>query len=325
MDICFLCPLCNAQSNNDVDDRFTELDIGISFSLSDVGFKAMGMNVPHVFWMDGVNEEEQQMMVCFSDVWINDTMTKLVLVKRMKNYEDYTLLTSSEFWVLMSSGVLYGLSGAVIMFAQMAYCSLYVTGSILLIAIQSVMMMWIRSVYFFLISYDVINIGSLVDFTLIEIPTFFYLQILVQILVSVRLFTHSMHDKLATPVQRRENQSGGWRVILLWWGVVWLGFGGVVIALYFLNKTADILKICDCRMSQVTEPGNADLYIRIGYKSVILVMSCVFVSTGFISGRSLYSRCPSLFYQIVCTSFFLLLNCSAFVIYYSLNHPTPYL
>lgn len=325
MDICFECILCRNETlqSEEIDPRFTIMDIG--FNISEYSFRPLGWDV-WMRYLEGNNE-----MVCFSGVLINDTSTKLVLVARMDQYESYTLMPKAQKNVLFCSGVLYGVSGLVIVLVQSMYCSLYVTISIMIIGLQSTLMMAIRCVYFILISYDWITAGSLTDFILMEIPTFFYLHILIQILVSVYLFTDILTKKrsqnLTPPAAQKQNQNrfDGWRWIFLCWFVVWLGFVGVILGISLVNKTTTISRTCDCRISVVQQPSNAALYIRIACQSAILLMAlCVFVLMGVISGRSLYAKSPSLFYQIVSTSFFLLLNCIAFVIYYSVNEPSPY-
>ena len=326
VDICFECIFCSSNGDDNdgdggrVDPRFTVFDIGRN--ISEVGFRAMGIPISMTI-EDGDNQ-----LVCFSDVVISDTSTKLVLVKRMKKYENYNVITAMERGVLLCSCALYGVGGVMIVMAQVAFCSLYIKVNLILIAGLSICLMVIRSVYFGLIAENSIRSGSMTDYILVEIPTFFYLQILVQILVSVYRFTDSASILRTSSIQMRkveeQKTTSGWGVMALWWLIVWIGFGCVVFGLSQVKTTATIDKYCDCRMSDVLQPSNIALYVRIGCKSVILILSLFVFVMMIVFGRSLLARSPSIFYQIVITSFFLCLNCIAFVIYYSVNQPTPY-
>ena len=210
--------------------------------------------------------------------------------------------------------------------------------SVFLIFCLAIALFVVRSVYFFLINYNVIVIGSIGDYIMVEIPTFFYFQICIQILIAIAFFSHDEPNVMRT-----------WAVILLLWGVVWLGFAGIVIAMSFVGGSGTgnpimennivflsnfsffphpslgtIVRSCDCRLSTANAPSDAARFIRIGYKSAILAFALL-IFLGTLYKATVKGGLPGeMLTQIILITTCLLLNCVAFIIYYGVDTPTPY-
>jgi hypothetical protein len=319
VDLCFDCLLCD--NIDEVDSRFVQFDLGYNWTDNRFGVKELAPSV--IF-----NEDS---LVCFLGVELTEETINLVLVKRLEEYKNYDLLYGGERSVLITSAILYGISAVVIIISQFSFGLLFASLSIIAITFQSVSLVVIRSVYLFLISVDQdrVRVGSITDYILVEIPTFFYLQILIQILLSLFLFTRSSSEKVSNEnfdtTSPRQKRYRTWGVIFLCWGGVWLGFLAVVIALSEVKTDAIITESCGCRLFNVKQPSNATLYIRIAYKSVIFVIAlCIFILITLFGRSFFYDSRRSSFYQIVMVSIFLIINCLGFVIYYAINKPNPY-
>ena len=108
---------------------------------------------------------------------------QLILIIQMSSYQNIKLITVPQEAILLTTSGLYGLAVLIIAFQLFAVLLMQIfIGFQTKInwLIQSMLLMMTRSVYFFLIAWNGIVIGSMTDYVLVEIPTFFYLSILVQ-------------------------------------------------------------------------------------------------------------------------------------------------
>ncbi len=91
------------------------------------------------------------------------------------------------------------------------------------------------------------------------------------------------------------------------------------------SPSGTIYRSCDCRISSANQPSDAARYIRIGYKSAILLFTfLILLWIMFKVHSSNEIRSNAMLNQVVLITTCLLLNCVAFIIYYGVDTPTPY-
>ena len=255
--------------------------------------------------------------VCFLKVPISVPSIDIALVSRLEDYEDIEDLTDPEQIILIVTGCLYAAGAVVIVFLFLIVTR---TLSFTLLCIQTFLLFLTRSVYFLMVAFRILSSGGLIDYTLVEVPTFFYLGAFLQISIlcyfSVRYPAVTMEEK---------GRSGVWRYIFASIVCVWISFAAVVIAISNVTIAAIETRQCECRVSSSTPPGSAAMVIRIVYKSVILLISLLVV-TAVVSwkGKLMAGGGGELFYQIFGFTACLFLNCLSFVIYYIIDDPSPY-
>jgi len=244
-----------------------------------------------------------------------------VMILRTESYQSEVLVSESEKEIIFTTAALY-LFGCVIVACVMitnVRVLVKLPRRAIVIWLMSIGLMVFRCCYFFLIGFNDLEIGSLTDFILIEIPTFFYLSIFVLILIPLAAFHR--YQKTQTQVPRRN-------VILctaLCLILVWLYFAAIVIALSSIDTTTIPEYSCFCRISTSSQASDAPKYIRIGYKSAVVAIAlCVVLLVFFFTKETLYYQKRLLFLEILGISMCLLANCVAFVIYYALDDATPY-
>jgi hypothetical protein len=248
--------------------------------------------------------------VCFT-VELNETNTTLVLIERVDDYESVNLMTHAEYSVLITTGVLFSVGAVVVVLFHVA---LPFNIAIILVGVQSVLLFLVRGIYFFLLAQDVIPAGSLLDFALIEIPTFFYIGIFLEIIIVVYciVFPTESLTTLRTSVY-----------VALALLLNWIAFAAIMIAISVGQNSLTETKSCNCRISQPTEQTDRAEIVRLVYKSIVLafavVVACVTIFMGY--------RKPSIrknrlvFFQMISLSLGLVMDCVAFLIYYQLNRP----
>ena len=249
--------------------------------------------------------------VCFVGVRMSVSQADFVLVRRVADYAGVKEYTSAEVWLVYSSGALYGV-GCVLIFAMWAIVPLSLSFS--MICAQGFLLTAFRSVYFFVLASGVLQSGGLLDYILVEIPTFFYLGIFFQILLMSYFTIHT-----------KESKAMVWGYIVAAILLAWLTFAAVIIAMSLVPIDGVTYRDCECRIVGSSTPSNDAQIIRIVYKSVILVVSLlVVISVVFFGRHLLLGQTRRLFFQIFLFSFCLFLNCLAFVIYYAIDQPSAY-
>jgi len=127
----------------------------------------------------GIYNVSQNMMICFENVTISDSNTSLILIQRISNYENFHAYSHGEYSIVMTSGALFCFGGFLLIICHLFYSR---STPILIIGVQSVCLLLFRGIYFFLLGSGDIPVGGLLDFALIEIPTFSYIGIFLQII-----------------------------------------------------------------------------------------------------------------------------------------------
>jgi hypothetical protein len=285
------------------------------FSVTDLGYQKNGDGTVYPFGFSG---ETKDILVCFPSVQLEEQITSFVLIKRYEEYENNQLITPSQSAILFTTASLYLLGLFVILYVIVLCASVHALQmETVLLWSQCFSLFSFRCVYFFLVAYYVLSPGSLLDYVLIETPTFFYVGILLQLLIPIAHYHR--HRKL----QKSKNQMRFF--ILAGLIVIWISFGAIVIALSQINITTTESYECSCRISSQQEPSNAVQIIRITYKSLVFAFSLCVVGLLWIFTRDLlYDEQPHLFLQIMGIAFCLSFNCLAFVIYYAIGQTTPY-
>jgi hypothetical protein len=296
---------------DEVYDEFEVMDLGYSRDpwAKTVTFRPLGLEM-----VNGAEDEKN--MRCFE---LNMTVNEMyyVLIWRLEEYESYSLLSESSRALLITSAVLYGL-GCVFVFAS--FVALYVCMNTLGVApilLQCILLMSVRCVYSSLVVAEKIDAGTMVDYVLFEIPTFFYFQILIQIVVA---FYVQIRKRDGSGIPRKK----AWAGILLCWVCLWVFFAAVVIGISNSSLRNDITPYCEWRLSDVKQPSQRVRYIRITYKSIIASLALLVFGIMFGLGLKVDFRKQMFVTQIILVSLFLVLDCIAFVIYYWINKPTAY-
>jgi hypothetical protein len=280
---------------------YSNYDLGIRTGSSKY-FVPMGLKTVNVS-SDG--------SVCFFGIVMAIPEADLVLIKTLPNYDSIQQFTSAETGLIYTSAVLYAL-GSVLIFLMWLIVPMSLSFS--MISLQSFLLMTFRSVYFFVLVTQVLATGGLLEYILVEIPTFFYLGIFFQILIMSYFTIHT-----------RESKAIVWAFISFSIFLVWLSFAAIIIAMSLVPIQGTTSRECECRIVVTTSPSNDAQIIRIVYKSVILVVSLLVVFSVIVLWRSLLlAQTRKLFYQILVFSFCLFLNCLAFVVYYAINQPSAY-
>ncbi len=295
-----------------IDRKYTVYDLGVFRGDS---FTPVGLT-SYEFFSDNLT-----FVVEFYNVSMELTNEMYVLIIRMEDYDGNVLLSGSQYGILLTTAILYTV-GAVVVFAIQLInwmVLVEVSSTAWLTSLQALLLMGFRAVYFYLISEYIIVVGSLLDYVLIEIPTFFYLGIFLLFLVHLASFVRY------AKYQKKTSESTSWGLVGLTILAVWLTFAAIIIALSYETVSGQIVTTCECRESTLIEPSDVSRYIRIGYKSAILFLSLVVVvSLWTLTRNTLFHQRRQMFYQLMWISICLCLNCISFVIYYAVGTPTPY-
>jgi hypothetical protein len=181
---------------------------------------------------------------------------------------------------------------------------------------ECMVLLMFRGIYFFLLGSGVVVAGGLVDFALIEIPTFIYIGIFLQILV-VAYWIFFKLNKLSTT-----HLLG---LVMFAMLVNWLIFAAIMIAISLTETPSSAPKWCDCQISYPPQQSDTAQIVRIVYKSAVLIISfCVVVITVGYGIRHIKWRNQSVFFQVLILSLGLFFDCVAFLIYYTINSPSAY-
>ena len=282
------------------------------YPISDIGvwrgssFQPLGVsNFTHDPW-------SSEDFYCYL-IKLNETNTTIVLIERMEDYESVDVFTPSEKDVLITTGSFFCIGGVLVILFHIALPFNLAT---LFVGLQSLAMFLFRGIYFLLLSAEVIPAGTLLDFALIEIPTFFYIGIFLQVIIVLYclMFKTETFSTVRTSI---------YVAIALLFN--WMMFAGIMIAISLGQNDIVVTKTCNCRITQPVQSSNNAQIIRIVYKSVVLAFAVLVACTTVIAGyRKKYIRKNRLVYfQLVSLSTGLVLDCVAFLIYYQLNKPNP--
>ena len=251
-------------------------------------------------------------IVCFSNFTLSMSNMSFILITRVDDYETAKAYTNGEAAVVLTSGALFCFGSAlVVLFYFFSPFNLAVFAA----WVQSVCLLTLRGVYFFLLESGYISVGSLLDFAIIEAPSFFYIGLFLQIiLVAYWLFFKS------------EDMASSLLIVVVAVSLLlnWLVFAAILLALAYSDTSSDQAKFCDCQLSAAVQQSDVAQLIRIVYKSVIVVIAMCVVLITVSFGRHKTRGIQNEYYNVLGLSLGLLLDCVAFLIYYSVNTPSAY-
>ena len=253
------------------------------------------------------------MMICFAELTLTSANTSLILIQRAANYESANTYTNGEADIVLTSGALFCFGGLVV---AVFHCVTTLNLPILAIGVQSVCLLLFRGVYFFVLGSGDLPIGGLLDFALIEIPTFLYIGIFFQLIFPCyRFFFNQKLPKRALVASIS--------ISLL---VNWLVFAALMIIISSTNQSSMESRSCDCQISDSVQQSNTAEIVRIVYKSIVLAVAVgvVTVTLIFRTQAEKAGGIQSIYYQIVFLSLGLLFDCVAFVVYYAVDRPCAY-
>jgi hypothetical protein len=254
--------------------------------------------------------------ICFTAeaVRMTGTSVSFILIKRdAGNYNEVNANSFAEEMIVLTSAVLFCF-GALLVFVFQ--CFIPFNLAVFSAGVESFCLLIFRGTYFFFLLDGKIAVGGLLDFALIEAPTFLYIGIFLQIiLVAYWLFFQS--DVVSSGVLGMEVATA--------MALNWTVFAAIILILSHSNTSPLLSKLCNCQLSDEVRENRTAEIIRIIYKSsVVLVSMCVTCVTVVYGKKHVQSRNWAVFYEVVGLSAGLLLDCVAFLIYYSLNTPTAY-
>ena len=283
------------------------------YSVWDLGILQSDGRTIHPLGLANYSNVTQSQMICFEEVSLFNSKISFILIHRSADYESVTAYTSAEKDILLTSGSLFTFGTAVVLFFH-----IFIPFNVPVFAagMQSAVLLLFRSIYFFLLSFGDIKVGGTLDFALIEIPTFIYIGIFLQlILVAHWLFFQSDNTSSVTLV-------GMITFALL---VNWIIFAAIMIALGVSDSSPIATKSCDCQISDPVIENNVSQIIRIVYKSFILTLAlCVTFITIVFGKKHVKSRNRDVYYEVVGLSVGLLFDSIAFLVYYSVDEATAY-
>ena len=266
--------------------------------------------------------------ICFSGYDLEEGSISIILIQRTSNYQVKSVNTAGEEGILLTSGVLFSL-GAVTVFALHVFMPWKLSS--FLSGMQGVVLLLIRGVYCFLLYSGDIPVGSLLDFALIEIPTFVYIGIFVRI-ITVAYWLFFRIDDLAKRTSDASffaasdiSASAITASIVVAFLLNWMVFAAIVIALAFSDTSSSVTKWCNCQLSDGVTQSDTALIIRLVYKSVVVLFAiCVLFLVVKFGRTHVKGRNQGVYYQVVILSVGLFADCVAFLIYYSIRSPSAY-
>ena len=255
----------------------------------------------------------ENMKMCFSAVNLTDVNTSLILIKRDLDFETASANTHAEESIVLTSGILFCIGAFTVLVFN---CFIPFNLAVLSVGVQSFCLLLIRCIYFFLLYNGDLIIGGLLDFALVEIPTFIYIGIFFEIiLVAYWLFFKS--DEVSSTILMLE--------VIFALLINWAVFAVIIIILDATQSSTSLNRTCNCQFSAPVVESNTAKIIRIIYKSIILAIAIIVTFVTIIYGRKhVKSRNQTVFYEVVGLSLGLLFDCVAFLVYYIVNTPSAY-
>lgn len=252
-------------------------------------------------------------MVCFENITITRSNTSLILIQRVDGYENMNAYSNGEYSIVITSGALFCFGGFLVI---VFHCITTFNVPVFIIGIQSICLLLFRGIYFLLLGSGDIAVGGLLDFALIEIPTFIYIGIFIQIILpSYRFF-----------FQRNISTKSVALMIVGGLLINWIIFAILMSVMSSVSTNAVETKSCNCQYAASVQQNNTAQIIRIVYKSFVLVLAIgvVFVTLLFRMEALKAGGIQELYYQVVLLSLGLFFDCVGFVIYYAVNTPAAY-
>jgi hypothetical protein len=288
------------------DARYDIFDMGI---LLEDGVTIHPMGLTNELNVSGTGSPK----ICFSEISLSENVTSVILIKRDADYETATAYTSGEKSILLTSGALFCFGGVLVVFF---HCVIPFHRATFFAGMQGVALLLFRGVYFFVLASGDIAIGGLLDFALIEIPTFIYMGIFLRIIIVGYWVFFKFQEMSQTSV---------YVVVFFALLLNWLVFAALMIAVAFSDNSSNIVKSCNCQLSGEIQQSDTSQIIRLVYKSFVFVVAIiVFILTVVFGKRLVKERNSKVYYQVVGLSLGLLSDCLAFLIYYAINTPTAY-
>ena len=265
-------------------------------------------------------EDNSPTFLCGSDIVIQSENSSIsfALIARIEDPNGDNGLSRVEEVFLFLSGSLFSVGFVLVVCFMFLHFKYNPTIALLCLLFQTSMLFVVRGIYFFLVGTLVLPADDdIVDYILIELPTFFYLGVFVQILVTFYYTFQSGNSGLP--------QSRVWKTIFCCLLVVWLSFGIVIAVLATSDSSGDLNCSCDNRVCETTDADESVEIIRIVYKSVVLAFAGIVLAIlGYFWKKGNSSKIGKWFRKLLATSICLLLNCIAFLIYYIVDSPTVY-
>jgi hypothetical protein len=258
--------------------QYSELDLGIV-----VDSVIVPLNLPDLVLINpGISAQ-----LCSPTFFVNASEIIVYPIQRYPNYEniEQTRFDQAELGIIFTTCGLYLL--AILLGVFLFSKPVVIQGGFIVnftVFAQILILYIIRCVYFFLLGYSVIptpSSSNLLDYILIELPTFFYLGAFSLIAISF-LFLYLRGKK-----DMDLSQSDFWVVYFIWDLLIWILFAVVVSLIATLSSPSSVTKSCNGRISELIEDTNTARLIRIVYKSVIALIALILVGVTFMIGRAL--------------------------------------
>eukprot|EP00009_Paramoeba_aestuarina_P000947 CAMPEP_0201514936 /NCGR_PEP_ID=MMETSP0161_2-20130828/6643_1 /ASSEMBLY_ACC=CAM_ASM_000251 /TAXON_ID=180227 /ORGANISM="Neoparamoeba aestuarina, Strain SoJaBio B1-5/56/2" /LENGTH=596 /DNA_ID=CAMNT_0047911627 /DNA_START=351 /DNA_END=2141 /DNA_ORIENTATION=+ len=240
---------------------------------------------------------------------------RVAAILRMEDYEDQDQLNTVSTVIMFSSGVIYGVA-FIFSFAMV----FLLEGLTILVGVQSILLLVIRSVYFFLVGFLVLPYhGELINLAMVEAPSFFYVGICGQLLTTLSF--HVFGARQGVVPRKRVIAS-----LFALFAVVWLSFAFIVFRLSFVDSTGAVDFGCDCRLANhITLPKDTAKRVRLYYKSVVAVLALfILILFGYLGRKKVFQQARSQFKVLLGVVGSLLVNSVFFLAYYILNKGTSY-
>ena len=256
---------------------------------------------------------EENLKMCFSEVNLADVSTSLILVKRDLHFVSERANTRGEVAVVWASGALFSLGGV---FVVVVHLLLPFNVAVFAAGMQGACLLVFRGVYFFVLAAGDIQIGGLLDFALIEVPTFIYIGIFLRIILVGYWVFFKFEDM---------SKASLFVSIAFALLVNWLVFAAIMIAASFADTASTVEKYCDCQLSGDVTQSDAAQIIRLVYKSFVFAVAVVvFFLTAVFGQKLVKGRNPQVYYQVLILSLGLLFDCLAFLVYYAVDEVSAY-
>jgi hypothetical protein len=302
-----LCILRDVSVGEDDSELYTVFDIGVLGD--DLVIRPLGLNKA----IRQNNQNTTYEFICFSNVTIPSVSYSIILIQRVDDFESYSSSTQGEHGIVLTSAVLFCCGAFVVV---VFHCITSLNLPIFVIGMESVALLLFRGIYFFLLNWYVFPIGGLLDFALIEIPTFIYISIFLQIIIpSYRFF---FNQKMSTR-----------SMVFLILGCVllnWIIFAIMLIIITTATNPYEDTKTCNCQLADPVQPNTTPQIVRLVFTSIcsLMAISAVIVTFLFRDQAIKAGGIETLYTQVIVLSFGLFFDCVAFVIYYAVNQPTAY-
>ena len=287
------------------DPDYTVYDIGIPLNEEFSEFRPLRATV------FPISDPSLRDFVCFSNLLVKEESLSVTLIIKEENAAGLTFLSRAEEAIIFTSAGLYTVGIVLVLLIFLVPHS----GSVFMLEMQCVALLLVRAITFYLLGTQVLPADEqIVDYILVEMPSFFFIGIFLQMLITISFVSE---NKSVSKIQV-------WSCIIAAQLVVWLSFAGIVMALHFTNNSGTVACQCECRSCTSTDPSDNSRVIRISYKSVVFFMAILVSLWLIVMGKKHKFDHNIWFKGLVGISFCLILNSLAFLIYYIIDQASPY-